>query len=367
MTTSHNDSVTSTPPPPPSNVHDRRYARPAGGRKRRGCLPAILISGLALLIVCALGGVAVLFVVLANSPSLTAGRDFSVSERILSRAQGTSDKIAVVDIQGIIMGTDSVQSTSSGVIKTVLRDIERDPDVVAVVLNMDTPGGEVIASDEIHRAVAGVNLPVVACMRGVCASGGYYIAAAADHVIANEVTITGSIGVIIPRYQYHELLEKIGIRTDSVRSGAMKDMLSGGRSRAEQEQATIDSYVQGLVNETFRRFCIVVAEGRDQFLTWQDVKDSPFGDGRILLGRQAFELGLVDELGYFDHAIEAAKRLAGVKAANVVRFKRDFTFTELLFAKSRTGIRLETGLDAALPRLEPTRMYYLMPDLVNSY
>lgn len=348
----------SAPPVPPPFP-----ARPVAPRRRRGCLTVFLLF-LAIFALLALGGAVVVAVgMVVAGDSLMPRLDTSVKEKTMYSAPGIREKIAVVDIQGIIMGTDTPKGTSSGLIKSVLDQIRRDENVVAVILNLDTPGGEVIASDEIHNAVAALDVPVVACMRSVCASGGYYIAAAADHIVANEVTLTGSIGVIIPRYNYHDLLRKVGVEAASVKSGGMKDMLSGGVQRSPAEDMVIDSYIQSLVDETFRRFCTVVAEGRDRYLTWEDVKESEFGDGRVLLGRQAMEYGLVDECGYFEHAVAAARRLAGVDDANVVRFKREFTLAELLFAQSSAGVKIETGLESALPRLQGTNMYYLMPNL----
>jgi len=352
-----------SPPPPAATPSPRRPRASAPRKPRRGCMSVAIIFAVIILVACLVIGAAAMLVLGMSGGSLSGQRDYTVSEKILHSAPDTADKIAIIDIQGVIMGTDTNKGTSSGIIKTVLNQVKRDEDVVAIVLNLDTPGGEVIASDEIYNAVACVDIPVVACMRSVCASGGYYIAAAADYIVANEVTLTGSIGVIIPRYRYHGLLDKVGVETNPIRSGPMKDMLSGGRDRSVQEDAAIDEYIQSLVDETFRRFCTVVAEGRDDFLTWEDVKDSPFGDGRIMLGRQARELGLVDECGYFEHAVEAAMRLAAVDDASVVRFKRTFTFAEILFSQAQAKVQIETGLEGALPKLEPTRMYYLMPNL----
>jgi protease-4 len=354
------------PPPPPNGVRaGTPRARRARAKSGKGCLSAVIVVGLVVVAVGVLAGAAVLAAVVVAGDSFAPAGGLAVSEKVLHREEGATRKIAVVDVNGVIMGGDSLQTSSSGVIKTVLAQVKRDPKVAAVILNLDTPGGEVTASDEIYNAVVSLDVPVVACMRAVCASGGYYVAAGADHVVANEVSLTGSIGVIIPRYRYHGLLEKIGVETAAVKSGDMKDMLSGARERSPERKAAIDAYVQGLVDEVFRRFCTVVAEGRDQFLTWEDVRNAPFGDGRIVLGRQAMELGLVDELGYFEHAVDAAKRLAGIDAANVVRFERDFTFTEILFSQANAGMKLNTGLESALPKLHPTRMYYLMPDLVE--
>ncbi|MDT8390792.1 MAG: signal peptide peptidase SppA [Lentisphaeria bacterium] len=352
-------------PPTAPGAPPRRAQSAPRPKKQRGCLWAVVIGG-ALTI--ALSGVAMMVLFAAaiiGGGSMGAPRDWSISQTVLHDAADVDDRVAVVDIHGPILGGKSPKSVNPETIKTILQEVQRDERVKAIVLNMDTPGGAVLPSDEIYNAVARIDLPVVVCMRSVCASGGYYIAAAADYIVANEVTLTGSIGVIIPHYQYNGLLEKIGVKNTAIRSGMMKDMLSGGRERDPAEAAKVNAYVQQLVDETFRRFCIVVAEGRDKFLTWEDVKESPFGDGRVLLGRQALELGLVDECGYFENALAAAKRLALLEEADIIRYERALSLPELLFAKADTKVEITTGLESALPALEPTQIYYMMPNLME--
>ncbi len=352
-----------TPPPLPPALGN---PPPPPPRRRRGCLTTGLLVVGAL---CVLGGLAVcvaLLLVVGSGSSLRSSSELGISERVVHAAPGYSEKIAVVDIRGLILNGDTPRGTSVDMVKGTLARIAKDDKVVAVILNLDTPGGEVTASDEIHAAVKTLKVPVVACMRSVCASGGYYIAVAADRIVANELTLTGSIGVIVPHYQYSELLDKLGVRSAAIKSGAMKDMLGGGVKRTPEEAQKIDDYLQNLVDATFRRFCTVVAEGRDAFLTWEDVAEAEFGDGRVLLGRQALDYGLIDHCGYFEHAVEMAKELAGVEDANLVRFRRSFSLGELFFAqRSGAEIRLSTGLEAVFPPLQPSNLYYLMPALAT--
>lgn len=352
-------------PPPMSSVPPQypRSARPP--KKKGGCFLAVLIVVAIMFVLSSIAAVILFAAVIVNGASMGTTHDRSVSQTVLHDSADADDRIAVIDIQGPILGGKSPKGVNPETIKSILQEVLRDERVAAIVLNMDTPGGAVLPSDEIYNAVAQIDLPVVVCMRSVCASGGYYIAAAADYIVANEVTLTGSIGVIIPHYRYSGLLEKIGVENAPIRSGVMKDMLSGGREREPAEAAKVNAYVQNLVDETFRRFCIVVAEGRDTFLTWEDVKESSFGDGRVLLGRQALELGLVDECGYFENAIAAAKRLALLEDADIIRYERALSLPELLFARADTKMEIKTGLESALPALEPTQIYYMMPNLME--
>ena len=358
------DQNAPTPPPMPVTPSQRSLNAPPK-KKKRGCFFGILITVVVMILLVVVAGAGLLAGTIMGGENMNVSHDFSISQKVLHKSAVNDKRVAVIDIQGMIVGGASPKTVNPGTIKTILRSVLSDKRVVAIVLNMNTPGGAVLPSDEIYNAIARVNLPVVVCMRSVCASGGYYIASAADYIVANELTLTGSIGVIIPSYQYTGLLDKIGVKDVAIRSGHMKDMLSGGRDRDPAEAARVNAYVQQLVDKTFQRFCTVVAEGRDRYMTWEDVKNSSFGDGRVLLGRQALKLGLVDECGYFEDAIAAAKRLGKVKEADVIRYERSISLVELLFARTNAKVEIKTGLESALPALEPTQMYYMMPHLTE--
>lgn len=281
-------------------------------------------------------------------------------------------KIAVVPVEGLIYG-GYVGSGEQSPIELVARQLKRaaqDPRVKAVILRINSPGGEVLAADELARAVAEfqdqTGKPVVAVLEGLAASGGYYVAAPSRWIVANELTLTGSIGVILRGYNYRTLLDKVGVRPQVFKSGRFKDMLSG--TKAENEIAPEESQmVQALVDEAFQRFKQVVADGRTRAdqrnegrgrrlaRNWEEL-----ADGRVLSGKQAFEAGFVDELGGFRTAVARALVLANLPDANLIRYRSARGLSALLpwsgDPESRT-VKLDLGLD--LPPLEAGRPYYL--------
>lgn len=281
-------------------------------------------------------------------------------------------KIAVVPVEGLIYG-GYVGSGEQSPIELVARQLKRaaqDPRVKAVILRINSPGGEVLAADELARAVAEfqdqTGKPVVAVLEGLAASGGYYVAAPSRWIVANELTLTGSIGVILRGYNYRTLLDKVGVRPQVFKSGRFKDMLSG--TKAENEIAPEESQmVQALVDEAFQRFKQVVADGRTRAdqrnegrgrrlaRNWEEL-----ADGRVLSGKQAFEAGFVDELGGFRTAVARALVLANLPDANLIRYRSPRGLSALLpwvgGSESRT-VKLDLGLD--LPPLEAGRPYFL--------
>jgi protease-4 len=274
--------------PPAKAKRVRPYAahgRVKRGKRGFGCLAAICLA--VLLAALILG-----FMLAGFSGALremgglsTGSKAEKVHEEMVKREVGVEDKVAIIDIKGVILANSPMDGADANVLRTQLKHAADDPHVVAVVLDLDTPGGEITASDEIYRAVVGVRdagKPVVACMRSVCASGGYYVAAAADHIIANSLTITGSIGVIIPHFRYSEMLAKIGVEVAPYKSGALKDMLSGATEREAGEQQMVDAYVQSLVDSSFYQFARVVANGRQAYETADDVLNSQIAKCRPL-------------------------------------------------------------------------------------
>lgn len=293
-------------------------------------------------------------------------------EEVVIEDRDAAAKIAVVEVEGIIAGgyLEAGEENMVEGVRHQLKRAEKDDAVKAVILRINSPGGEVLAADEIARLVgefqAKTTKPVVAAMGGVAASGGYYVAAPCRWIVAHELTLTGSIGVIMHGYNYRGLMDKVGVRPLVFKSGRFKDMLSGDKTEAETS-AEERQMVQGLVDETFVRFKKVVAQGREQARTaneeegrtldphWPD-----FADGRVLSGRQAYDLGFVDELGGF-HAAEArARKLAGVAEANLVRYQRPFrlgSFLRLLGSAESRAVRLDVGLE--LPPIRSGRLYFL--------
>jgi protease-4 len=266
-----------------------------------------------------------------------------------------------------------------------LKTAEHDNDVKAVILKVNSPGGEVLASDDINTAIRkfedSTHKPVVASMGTLAASGGYYVSAPCRWIVANELTITGSIGVIMHGYNYRELMDKIGIRPHVFKSGRFKDMLSGEREPdsdklTPEEQKTRDEedqMVQSLIDETFNKFKDVVKTGRTRAAdanegkgkalvnNWQD-----YADGRVLSGKRALELGFVDELGDFDVAVKRAEKLANIPSASLVEYRVAFDIQSVLshvFGKSDApALKVDFGIDP--PKLQAGHLYYIFPAAV---
>jgi len=280
--------------------------------------------------------------------------------------------VAVIDIEGIIFG-GLLGGGSSGPVEMVreqLKRAESDHAVKAVLLRIDSPGGEVLASDEINRSLAEFQQrsgkPIVASMGSVAASGGYYVAAPCRWIVANPLTITGSIGVIMRGYNYRGLMNKVGVRPEVYKSGRFKDMLRG--DKAEEDILPEErEMVQSLVDTTFRRFKEVVVEGRQSPYrlsedggralvdNWED-----YVDGRVFSGRQAYDWGFVDELGNFKTALDRAKTLAQIDRARIIRYEQPFELGNLfrLFVRTETpAIHVDLGIE--FPPIQTGRLYFL--------
>lgn len=238
------------------------------------------------------------------------------------------DRVAVVNVQGLIADA-----------RPTVDQIERyrvQPSVRALVLRIESPGGGVAPSQEIYAAIGrfrrASGKPVVASLGGVAASGGYYVAAAADRILANPGSITGSIGVIMQLPNFSGLLQKVGIRTTIIKSGAFKDLGGAVRDLSEAERRLL----QDLLDDVHAQFIEAVATGRKL----DRPKVEALADGRIFTGRQAMALGLVDELGDLREAIARAARLAGVpETVPVIQERRRWSLWRLLAGVADGGER----------------------------
>jgi len=296
-----------------------------------------------------------------------------------------SDKILVITVNGIIYDApiDGVGTTLNEMISKQLKKAALDKKVKAVILKIDSPGGEVLAADEIYKAIEKFQeeskKPVIASMGSIAASGGYYIAAPCRWIVANELTITGSIGVILSTWNYRGLMNKVGLKPEVFKSGKFKDMLSGQRDIENMSSDERKIYneerlmVQNLIDETFEHFKSVVKkgrgnanelnrdEGRKLVKNWTD-----YADGRILSGKQAYELGFVDELGNFEVAVNRAKKLSGITGdANLIQYQIPFDIFNILklFGKSEAkSIKIDIGLEA--PKIQTGKMYFISPSLL---
>lgn len=296
-------------------------------------------------------------------------------EEVITEDNDAASKIAVLDIEGIITGRMIDQSGYSmvDVLKAQLKRADEDEKVKAVILKVDSPGGEVLPSDAISRAIGEFQMkphgkPVVCSMGSLAASGGYYVSAPCRWIVANEMTITGSIGVIMSTYNYRGLMDKLGLRPETFKSGKYKDMLSGSR---EPDSITPEEreMVQALINETYGQFTNVVAKGR----VYAHEKNKPDGraltldwanyaDGRILSGMEAFKLGFVDQLGTFDDAVKQARNLARIRTANLVEYQQRFDLSDFfrMFGQSESKVvKVDLGVDT--PKLKAGQLYFLSP------
>lgn len=269
------------------------------------------------------------------------------------------DRVVVIPITGTI--TEEVGLFASFSLEDIHSQMQQaleDPWVKAVVLDINSPGGGVVASDEIYQKVGKLReagKPVVARFGTMAASGGYYIAAASDKIIANANTLTGSIGVIFVVPNYQELADWIGYREEVIKSGQMKDIGNSLREMTAEERAVFEQ----MVDEMYHRFVDIVAEGRN--LPREEVLR--IADGRIYTGQQALELGLVDELGGLDEAIAAAIELAGLEKATAVEYTSGFSLfgpNGALFGSSSDD-RLMRLMQEMLPATQPQLMYLYRP------
>jgi protease-4 len=237
-----------------------------------------------------LAGVFLFFLVLAVSVASFMGRPAA------SFALG--EKVGVIEVFGVIV--DSRQIIEQ------LHDFRDNDSVKAIVLRIDSPGGGVGPSQEVHDEVKIVDKvkPVVVSMGSVAASGGYYIAAPAREIVANPGTITGSIGVIMEFTNFRELLDKIGLNSVVVKSGEYKDIGSPTREMTDTEREIL----QNLIDDVHSQFVASVAEGRKL----DEAVVSSIADGRIFSGRRAMDMGLVDMMGNLEVAVKRAAELAGV-------------------------------------------------------
>jgi protease-4 len=264
----------------------------------------------------------------------------------LSMTGGTADglalsplgrKVGLVEIAGAIDDSDPVVEQ--------LERMRRDSSIQAVVVRLDSPGGGVAASQEIYEAVRKIHedgKPVIASMGGVAASGAFYVACAADSIMANPGTLTGSIGVIMSFPNTEELFRKVGIRLEVVKTGKFKDVGSMWRPMTSEEQKLLEE----VLTNVYEQFVDAIVEGRG--LEREDIL--PYADGRIFSGDQALEYGFVDRMGDLNDAIQLAAEMAGIKGRPTVVRKepRRASFLELFDEK----VNQVTGISPNGPTLE---------------
>jgi len=265
------------------------------------------------------------------------GRTSSLNTDVI-KAGDTAQQIAVVPIRGLIVDATYQQFNKW------ISAIEEDSNVKAIVLDVDTPGGEVTASDQIHRRIQAFkavrNIPVVVSMGGMGTSGGYYVSANANWIVAQPTTLTGNIGVRWDRLSLAKMADKVGVEDNSLHSTGADFKTAGSMWKTETPAET--AYLTGLIDEAFRIFKGVVKDGRGKNLT-QSIDE--IANGKVYTATEAKTLGLIDQVDYPDAAYAKAASLAGLSSPHVVRYSRPPSFFESFGAESSAslGVKLEAG------------------------
>lgn len=293
----------------------------------------------------ALGIAAVLFIgsivinvlfniVMKDTPwqeELFAASDQAYTMRVIEEGQ-SPNSIVVLEVNGVIQDTGS----TTGFLQPpgynhqeFLRKLEeagKDNTVKGIIIRVNSPGGGVVESDELHNKIREVqtkyNKLIYVSMGSMAASGGYYISAPADKIFAHPSTMTGSLGVIIQSINYAELADKLGVKWQTIKSGPHKDIMSPTRELTEEERAIM----QSMVDNSYERFVNVIANGRG--ISKDRVRE--IADGRVYDGEQAKQLNLVDKLGNLDDTIVALKKELGNKQLKVVKYEKRITFDSFL-------------------------------------
>ncbi|UDQ97259.1 signal peptide peptidase SppA [Lentisphaerota bacterium WC36G] len=296
--------------------------------------------------------------------------EFSMNQKMASKKA----KVAIIEINGIMLdqhqgggfGSDKNVASADKIAK-LIKNVEDDMSIKAVVLKINSPGGAVTAADTIYQSLLKLKekrqIPIISSFQSLAASGGYYVAMASDHIFAKRMGITGSIGVIMSGYKYQKLLETVGVNAEVYKSGAMKDILSGTRPTTQAEKELI----QKLVDEIYTDFVSIVDKGRPK-LTLKDLKNTELTDGRVFLGSQAVKNGLVDALGGTDNAIAYAATSASLTEGNyqviTLKEKKKSFLMQLLEAKAHQSQKInvkignhnltsDVSLDPNVPYLLP--------------
>ena len=294
-------------------------------------------------------------------------------EILLQRgARGTTDKVALITMRGLI--SSSIRTASFGgawpsfrnrrtfeydAVSTSVENVDsgfrEDDRVKAIVLEIDSPGGEVTASDAIYSAVvkARARKPVVVYMDSLAASGGYYVSCGGKFLMASDTTITGSIGVIIQTLNYEQLFNKVGLASVIFKSGKFKDMLNGARPITPEERELVQSFIM----KTYDKFLGIVAAERN---LPADLLRNTIADGRILSGKEAFDSKLIDGLGQFEDAFTKAKQLGNAPEAKFVKYGPPFSLSRFFRLFGQADSKLELQLPKQfVPQLETGRAYFL--------
>jgi protease IV len=274
-------------------------------------------------------------------------------------------KIAVLDVNGTIQDTGSTSSifATSGYNHQLflknLNNAKEDGAVKGIIIRVNTPGGGVVESAQIHDKIVEIQeetkKPVYISMGSMAASGGYYIAAPADKIYASPETLTGSLGVIMQGVNYAGLAEKYGVKFETIKSGEFKDIMSPAREMTEEER----NILQEMINSSYAGFVKVISDGRE--IPENEVRS--IADGRIYDGRQAKELNLIDDFGYFEDVVDAMQEDHNLKDAQVFQYTENFGFGSLFTMGARQLIGQDdielAGIMNLLSQSHSPRLMYL--------
>ncbi len=293
---------------------------------------------------------------------LTQAGGTDTKQTILTEGSATQ-RIAVVPLEGVI---DQAEADQFG---ALLGQVEKDTTIKAVVIQVDTPGGSVTASDQIHHRIeqfksAKPTIPVVISQGALATSGGYYASCAGGWIVAQPTTLTGNIGVLMPRYNVSKLAEKWGIEDNSMHSTGADFKTAGSPFKEDTPQE--HAYIQGLIDSAFVQFKAVVSDGRSGKLNG-DIDQ--IANGKVYTAQEALKLGLVDQIGYLADAAAKAGSLAGVSHATVVKFERKSSFLDLFSvssdlsptkaAISTSGAEVRVDVGKVVDDLSTPRLQYL--------
>ncbi len=277
-------------------------------------------------------------------------------------------KILLLDISGII--SEKKESKGLGFsqkislvarIKEELQKAEGDSSIAGVIIKINSPGGSVTASDIIYHELMQykkqTGVRIVACLTGTATSGGYYVASAADEIIAHPTSVTGNIGVIAMKFNVEKLLSKIGIQEETIKSGEKKDIWSPFRPSTPEEK----DIIQTIINTLHERFIKVVLAGRQPLLSKEEIER--LADGRIFTADQALEVKLIDRIGYLDNAVEEMKKSLKLKEAKVVTYNRAGSYKGTIYSglpgASHTEINLVAINGDGLATISGVQFMYL--------
>ena len=269
-----------------------------------------------------------------NVPLVTSPKP--LEQQVLEGKRGK--KILLLEISGVISERAKsgllAGSTASMVDLTreALKKAEQDDEIAGMIIRINSPGGTVTASDIIRHDIAQFKarrkIPVTACIVSVGASGGYYIATAADDIVAHPTAVTGSIGVLLMKFNLEGLLEKVGVREQTIKSGDKKDMLSPFRPATQEEQ----KLAQGIIDDLYQQFLDTVASRPGNALSRAELQ--VLADGRIYTAKQALAARLIDRIGYLDDVIAGMKTKLALEDARVVTYYRPGTFKGSIYAEA---------------------------------